>query len=90
MTAAHPALVAVLTDLEAEGDSLHSLLSTDQVDLTLPTPAPGWTIAHQLGHLTWTDGLAILACHDPAGFAAVSSTFASPDGSDRGDRSGRS
>ncbi|WP_415842909.1 TIGR03084 family metal-binding protein, partial [Nocardia ninae] len=28
------------------------------------TPAPGWTIAHQIGHLAWTDEVATLAAAD--------------------------
>ncbi len=71
-------MLAVLTDLAAEGDSLDSLVSEPGVDLTLPTPAPGWTIAHQLGHLRWTDELAILACRDPARFAAATSSIGTP------------
>ncbi|WP_330233714.1 TIGR03084 family metal-binding protein [Nocardia sp. NBC_00508] len=32
------------------------------------TPAPGWTIAHQIGHLAWTDEIATIAAADPADF----------------------
>ncbi|MEU2037881.1 TIGR03084 family metal-binding protein [Nocardia niwae] len=32
------------------------------------TPAPGWTIAHQIGHLAWTDEIATIATADPARF----------------------
>ena len=35
------------------------------------TPAPGWTIAHQIAHLLWTDRVALTAVTDEAGFAAV-------------------
>ena len=35
------------------------------------TPAPGWTIAHQIAHLLWTDRVALIAVTDEAGFAAV-------------------
>jgi uncharacterized protein (TIGR03084 family) len=80
MTAPSASLLAVLTDLAAEGDSLESLVATDGVDLTLPTPAPGWTIAHQLGHLQWTDELTILACRDPDRFRTATSWINSPDG----------
>ena len=34
----------------------------------LPTPAPGWTIAHQIAHLASTDGMVALAAADPAEF----------------------
>ena len=35
-----------------------------------PTAAPGWTIAHQIAHLAWTDTAALLAVTDPDAFAA--------------------
>ncbi|HNQ05654.1 MAG TPA: TIGR03084 family metal-binding protein [Tetrasphaera sp.] len=34
------------------------------------TPAAGWTIAHQIAHLAWTDEIALLAATDPASFGA--------------------
>jgi len=36
-----------------------------------PTPAPGWTIAHQIAHLLWTDRVALTAVTDDAAFAEV-------------------
>ena len=36
-----------------------------------PTPAAGWTIAHQVGHLAWTDAAAHLAITDPDAFTAT-------------------
>ena len=30
------------------------------------TPAPGWTIAHQIAHLLWTDRVALVAVTDEA------------------------
>lgn len=68
-------LATVLADLSAEGVDLDALVSADCVDLTTATPAPGWTIAHQLGHLRWTDDLTVLTARDPAAFAAVASTL---------------
>lgn len=35
------------------------------------TPAAGWTIAHQVAHLAWTDEVALLATTDPDAFATV-------------------
>lgn len=35
------------------------------------TPAPGWTVAHQVAHLTWTDEVSLLAITDREGFAEV-------------------
>ncbi len=34
----------------------------------LATPTPGWTVAHQIAHLTATFRMAGLAASDPAGF----------------------
>jgi uncharacterized protein (TIGR03084 family) len=55
----------VLDDLETETARLESLL----VDLPdsgwrTPTPAPGWDVATQIAHLTWTDDAAYLAATD--------------------------
>jgi uncharacterized protein (TIGR03084 family) len=63
---------ALLADLDAESDVLDALVR----DLPDPqwrtdTPSPGWTIAHQIAHLGWTDQAAILAATDPDAFAGV-------------------
>ena len=34
-----------------------------------PTPAEGWTVAHQIAHLAWTDEVALLAATRPGDFA---------------------
>lgn len=61
----------VLADLTAEGDDLDRLVSAlDSEGWKLPTPAPGWTIAHQIAHLTSSDQLAVLAATDGAAFQA--------------------
>lgn len=62
----------VIDELRAESDDLDALVATlPAARWTLPTPAPGWTIAHQIGHLMWTDRVALLSVTDEAGFAAV-------------------
>jgi uncharacterized protein (TIGR03084 family) len=68
MTAAEP----IVSDLRAESDELDALVG----DLPEPawatgTPAAGWTIAHQIAHLLWTDQMALLAITDEAAFADV-------------------
>lgn len=66
-----PALDDVLADLAAEGDDLDTLVADlDTTGWSQPTPAPGWTIARQIGHLAWTDDLTSLAAADPAAFSA--------------------
>jgi uncharacterized protein (TIGR03084 family) len=59
----------LLTDLAAEGAALEAVVAglEDTVWL-MPTPADGWTIAHTIGHLAWTDGQAEQAAQDPEGF----------------------
>ena len=62
-------LQPVLADLQAESEDLDALVSVLTADgWTTPTPAPGWTIAHQIAHLAWTDELATLAVNDPETF----------------------
>jgi uncharacterized protein (TIGR03084 family) len=59
----------VLADLLAEQQSLDDIvagLSPEQWQL--PTPSPGWTVADQIGHLTYFDRNAALAITDPAAF----------------------
>ena len=59
----------VLADLLAEQQALDDIvagLSPDQWELA--TPSPGWTVADQIGHLTYFDGNAALAITDPAAF----------------------
>ena len=75
------ALNAVLADLHAESDDLDqrvAALSTEQW-ATL-TPAPGWTIAHQIAHLAWTDEVSLLGVVDPERFMAVLSDAAADPG----------
>lgn len=63
-------LESLLADLADESAELDTLVATrDAVQWARPTPAPGWTIAHQIAHLAWTDHAALLAATDPAAFA---------------------
>ena len=62
------ALVADLRDESAEIDALVSELPAE--GWATPTPAAGWTVAHQVVHLAWTDQRALLAVKDPAAFQA--------------------
>ncbi|WP_459181597.1 TIGR03084 family metal-binding protein [Streptomyces sp.] len=71
----------VLSDLRDESQDLDDLVSglADQA-WTTPTPAQGWTIAHQIAHLAWTDGQSLLAVTDPDAFARqVADAMASLD-----------
>ncbi|GAB2470961.1 TIGR03084 family metal-binding protein [Jatrophihabitans fulvus] len=56
------ALSEVLGDLDAEAATLDDLVAPlDDAGWRRATPAQGWTIAHQIAHLTWTDSAAIAA-----------------------------
>jgi uncharacterized protein (TIGR03084 family) len=60
----------IVADLRAESDELDALVAPLPAQRWAdPTPAPGWTIAHQIGHLLWTDRVALIAVTDEAQFA---------------------
>ncbi|MGZ4583217.1 MAG: TIGR03084 family metal-binding protein [Mycobacterium sp.] len=72
----------IVADLRAESDELDALVAPLPAERwTDPTPAPGWTIAHQIGHLLWTDRVALTSVTDEAGFAeALQAAAADPTG----------
>ncbi|MFD6417230.1 TIGR03084 family metal-binding protein [Streptomyces sp. NPDC060194] len=60
----------VIDDLVDEGRELDALVAAlDDKEWSTPTPAPGWTVAHQIAHLAWTDRTAVVALTDPDAFA---------------------
>ncbi|MBC6460369.1 TIGR03084 family metal-binding protein [Actinomadura sp. HBU206391] len=62
----------LLDALNAEGEELDGLVAPLDADRwTLATPAEGWTVAHQISHLAWTDRLAIIAATDPDAFGEL-------------------
>jgi len=61
-----------VADLRAESDDLDALVADLPADRWADaTPAAGWTIAHQIAHLLWTDRVALTAVTDEAGFGEV-------------------
>lgn len=70
----------VIDDLRAESEELDRLvaeLSPEQ--WALATPAAGWTIAHQIAHLAWTDHSSVLAVTDREAFSReVEQALAAP------------
>ena len=63
---------AVIADLRAESDALDDLVAgLDDEGWRLATPAPGWTIAHQIAHLWWTDRASLVAVTDEPGFREI-------------------
>ncbi|MFB6841623.1 TIGR03084 family metal-binding protein [Streptomyces sp. NPDC056361] len=73
--------VVVLDDLRAESEELDALVGElSEEQWGAETPAPGWTIAHQIAHLAWTDRAALLAATDAEAFAAeTEKALAAPD-----------
>ncbi|AFM19994.1 TIGR03084 family protein [Mycolicibacterium chubuense NBB4] len=62
----------IVADLRAESDELDALVADLPPETwATPTPAEGWTIAHQIAHLLWTDRVALISVTDEAGFADV-------------------
>ncbi|NUP21643.1 MAG: TIGR03084 family protein [Streptomyces sp.] len=59
-----------LPDLVAEGDELDALVSA-RTDWSKPTPAAGWTIAHQIAHLASADANVLIAIRTPDAFGTV-------------------
>ena len=60
----------VIDDLRAEGDELDALVAElPDERWALATPAPRWTVAHQIAHLAWTDHSSLLAVTDRDAFA---------------------
>ncbi|TVL89031.1 TIGR03084 family metal-binding protein [Streptomyces sp. SAJ15] len=60
----------VLGDLRDESEELDALVvAAGEEAWTTATPAPGWTVGHQIAHLVWTDERAVQSVTDPDGFA---------------------
>ncbi len=72
----------VIADLEAESAQLDGWVEPlDADEWTRVTTPEGWTIAHQIGHLAWTDEASLTAIHDPEAFAeGLKLAAANPEG----------
>lgn len=74
----------VAADLQAEQAALDAIVSElSDDDFAKPTASAGWTVADQIGHLTYFDGAAATAVEDPDAFkASFQELLAAPDGGD--------
>lgn len=64
-------LGVILGDLDAESRTLDDVVADlPASDWARATPAEGWTVAHQIAHLTWTDGKALIATAHPEDWQA--------------------
>jgi uncharacterized protein (TIGR03084 family) len=62
----------IVDDLRAESDYLDGLVAELPAQRWAEaTPAPGWTVAHQIAHLLWTDRVALLSVDDEDAFTEV-------------------
>ncbi|GGM35309.1 hypothetical protein GCM10012275_03200 [Longimycelium tulufanense] len=75
-------VATVVDDLRAESEELDALVAgLPPRGWATPTPAEGWTVAHQISHLAWTDAQALNAIRDPEGFtSALRQAAADPAG----------
>ena len=74
MAAADP----IVDDLRDESDALDALVAPlDPAGWATPTPAPGWTIAHQIAHLSWTDRASLTSITDEPAFGELLTAAAS-------------
>ncbi|HWD03164.1 MAG TPA: TIGR03084 family metal-binding protein [Amycolatopsis sp.] len=59
-------LGVILGDLAAESQAIDDVVAgLPAEEWERPTPAEGWTIGHQVAHLAWTDGKALIAAARP-------------------------
>ncbi len=76
-------LGALLADLADETAALNALTAPlDDAGWKQPTPAPGWTIADQVGHLAYFDQTVLMAATDPAEFVAYRAQIEAAGGID--------
>ncbi|MEE1782503.1 TIGR03084 family metal-binding protein [Streptomyces sp. SP17BM10] len=69
--AAQDVLRDLLADLTAESAVLDALVADlPAAGWARPTPAEGWTVAHQIAHLAWTDDWTVRATRDGEAFTA--------------------
>lgn len=62
----------IIDDLAAESAELDALVSPlAPAQWSAPTPAPGWTVAHQIAHLLWTDRVALTSVTDEVAFGEL-------------------
>lgn len=72
---------ALTADLADEHQALEVLLAElSAEDWGRPTPAPGWTVAHQVAHLAFFEEALVKSVRDPAAFASMKDEAARDSG----------
>jgi uncharacterized protein (TIGR03083 family) len=68
----------VIADLTAEAAEVDALVAgLSEAEWDTPTPAPGWPIRHQIGHLAFIFRIAGLSAAQPEAFVAMTKSLAS-------------
>ncbi|MET0899356.1 MAG: TIGR03084 family metal-binding protein [Mycobacterium sp.] len=72
----------LIADLAAESDELDALVAElSDGQWHSATPAAGWTVAHQIAHLLWTDRASLVSVTDEPAFAdLLAAAAANPSG----------
>lgn len=71
-------IVDAVQILNESSDLLDSTVARlEGADWLRSTPAEGWTVADQIGHLTWTDEISLQALTDPVAFQRLAEEVAS-------------
>jgi len=71
---------AICDDLAAEQDALDAVVAALPADAwEMATPAPGWAVRDQIGHLQYFDATATLAATDAEAFKASVGALGSID-----------
>jgi len=66
----------VIADLTADGEEVDRLVAGLDADRwAAPTPAAGWTIAHQIGHLAFIFRIAGMSAAEPEAFTAMTASL---------------
>ncbi|MBO1413646.1 TIGR03084 family metal-binding protein [Streptomyces sp. FH025] len=66
----------VISALVADGEAVDALVADlPDEDWTRPTPAPGWTVAHQVAHLASIFRMAGMSAGDPEAFRAFTESI---------------
>ena len=66
----------VIADLTADGEEVDRLVAGLDADRWAePTPAPGCTIAHQIGHLAFVFRIAGMSAAEPEAFTAMTASL---------------
>lgn len=67
---------AVIADLTTEAEGVDALVAgLSETEWDTPTPAPGWTVRHQVGHLAFIFRIAGLAAAQPDAFVAMTKSI---------------